>query len=113
MESITIIIWYHPPGAVVKDLLGQETYEAEGAMFKLAQARRCETRRSTPSYFVCHLMLSDQDGSPSIQKRRKFGGYIKRITSNKGLECHGKFADSITLDPVRVPTAHSIQEAPV
>jgi hypothetical protein len=53
---------------------------------------------------VPHLMLSDQDGSPSIQKRRKFGGYVKRITSNKGLECHGKYDDEITLDPIRVPT---------
>ena len=51
-----------------------------------------------------HLMLSDKDGSPSIQKRRKFGGYIKRITSNKGLECRGLYKDEITLDPIRVPT---------
>jgi hypothetical protein len=53
---------------------------------------------------VPHLMSSDQDGSPSIQKRRKFGGYVKRITSNKGLECRGIFKDAITLDPIRVPT---------
>ncbi len=63
-----------------------------------------DTPFNSKLFRVPHLMLSDQDGSPSIQKRRKFGGYIKRITSNKGLECHGKFADAITLDPIRVPT---------
>jgi hypothetical protein len=63
-----------------------------------------DTPFNSKLFRVPHLMLSDQDGSPNIQKRRKFGGYIKRITSNKGLECHGKFQDSITLDPIRVPT---------